>query len=92
MPPGAGPQRGHDRLGAAQVIEPRGVGGGTRNPARKGDLLTLKPVGRTLAVPPLDRLLERPLDARSETHPPRSRAGHLTAAGVEPPAELLTLR
>ena len=33
----APPQRVHHRPGAAQVIEPRGVGGGTRNPAPEGD-------------------------------------------------------
>lgn len=90
-PAGAMPQRVHHGLGATEVIESRGIGRGAGDPGRTSDLLTLEPLGRALAVPPFDLLLQRPLGARAEPDAPRGRAGHLTAAGVEVPAEVLSL-
>ena len=50
------------------------------DPRRNGHLLALPPRGEALAVPPLERFVERTLDARSEPQPHGESNRHLAAA------------
>jgi pimeloyl-ACP methyl ester carboxylesterase len=87
-PAGAAPQRLDRSHAAAQMIEARRIRGGPRDAGRERDLLASKTLRRTVAVPPLDGLMEGPLDTRPEPHALRRGAAHLTASGVEAPAEI----